>query len=178
MFAILKLGTSIFELGLFGLLIFTLIYARRLDRSIVRLRADREILKDLLEQIGSSIAAAVAATDRLRDQANQGVAALDDACQAAAVSTRKLDELISNATLAASRLRAVVAEDPAPRESEAKAPPHNAPAPAPAAARLAVVPASTERMAAPSSRPAATRRIHKPQSRAERDLARMLLDAS
>lgn len=132
----------------------------------MRLRTDRAALRDLIEQIGSSITAAIAAADRLKDEASHGVAALDDACQAAAVSTRRLDELISTATLVSNQPTPVARVEGASSAEEI------------VALRPVAALGSVERNLVSSPRSAVSRRAQKPQSRAERDLARMLLDAS
>lgn len=172
---LLKIAAWVFEFGLFGLLLITLIYARRLDQSIIRMRADRTILQALVDQIGASITSAIAASDRLKEQAGQSAVMLDDACQTAAVSTRRLDELISQATLIT-------------RYQQPISPPESVPVDSPVAPIGKSEEATTtsptkaqgteDRRVSSSPKSTNLRRTGKPQSRTERDLARMLLDVS
>ena len=170
---LLEFGTWGFQIVLFGLLVFTLIYARRLDRSIIQMRAERQTLQELIDRIGTSVTAAIDATDRLTKQAGESSLALDEACQAAAVATKRLDDAISQAT--------IVANMPPLMERQETVE-------APLKPVMATQPPSTTLMAQPHgvltakphplARPASSRRPVKLQSRAERDLARMLSDVT
>ncbi|OYW11785.1 MAG: hypothetical protein B7Z59_03375, partial [Acidiphilium sp. 37-67-22] len=73
---ILTYGAWGFQSVLFGVLIFTLVYARRLDKSILQMRADRHALQELVDQIGTSVSSAISATERLKEQASQSFTAL------------------------------------------------------------------------------------------------------
>ena len=170
---LLEFGTWGFQVVLFGLLVFTLIYARRLDRSIIQMRAERQTLQELIDRIGTSVTAAIDATDRLTKEAGKSSAVLDEACQAAAVATKRLDDAISQATIVANmpplmeRQEAVEAPLKAamttqPQSTHLIAPPHG------------VLTATPNSLARPSS----SRRSVKLQSRAERDLVRMLADVT
>lgn len=158
-----------FELGLLGLLLTTLIYMRRLDRLLRQMRGDGKTLQSLVQQIGTSITAAIAAADQLKAESKEAVEILEEACATAAVTTRKLDDLIGQATLIAKRplgFPAVAAApiEPVREEIELGAP--------------VVMPLVEVTRPVQPPRVAAPRRAGRPQSRVERDLARMLLDAS
>lgn len=172
----LRLAGWIFEFGLFGLLVATLIYTYRLDRSIGQMRAERSALQALIDQIGTSINAAISATGRLKDQASQSALALDDACQAAEVSTRRLDELISEATLILNR--PPVAERREGKSTSAVMPAISAIKPGQTGGSCSQPAPPPSHSHSSSTRAAASQRSAKQQSRAERELARMLLDAS
>lgn len=176
MMHMIRIAGWIFEFGLFGLLLATLTYARRLDHSIVRMRANGAELQELIEQIGTSINAAISATERLKEQAGASAIALDEACQTAAVSARRLDELISQATLILDRPSLPTRQ--APDLRSATAPAVSTAEPGTNAVGRSASRARVVRKSSSKVRAVASRYSDKPQSRAERDLARMLLDAS
>lgn len=162
--SIIKLTEFVFELGLCCILLVTLAYARRLDRLLNQVRRDREGMESLIGQIGSSIEAAITATDRLQGEASRSGVALEDACDAAAQATRRLDDLISQATLISTSRSVNIPQEQRIRETSARSE-------APPTGQVAVAPGV-------SVCTIALRRGGKPQSRVEQDLARMLVDAS
>lgn len=68
-----------FECVLIAIMIAVIFYARRLDRSLRKIRTDRAELETSLERAGVSIAAAIAAADRLKAEAVEVMAKLDSA---------------------------------------------------------------------------------------------------
>ncbi|HEX7390211.1 MAG TPA: hypothetical protein VF286_08865 [Acidiphilium sp.] len=68
-----------FECALIAIMIAVIFYARRLDRSLRQIRTDRAELDTSLERAGVSIAAAIAAADRLKAEAREVMAKLDSA---------------------------------------------------------------------------------------------------
>lgn len=94
---ILGAAEWIFECVLLAVMIATIIYAKRLDRLLRQIRDDRAALQTLLEQIGVSVAAAVAATDRLKIQSGETSARIASACAAADRTSEMLEQLIDRA---------------------------------------------------------------------------------
>ena len=87
----------VFESVLLAVMIATLTYARRLDRLLRQVRSDRDALQILLEQIGVSVTAAVAAADRLKAQSSETSVRIASACAAADQTGRTLEDLIDRA---------------------------------------------------------------------------------
>lgn len=131
----------IFQSALLAAMIATLAYARRLDRLLRQVRGDRDALQTLLGQIGLSVAAAVAATDRLKVQSSETSAGIAAACADADRACRTLEDLIAHA-------------------------------------RHAAKPQPPEKGRSWSAPPAIERSTIGLTSRTERELARMLADAS
>jgi len=148
-----------FQIGLFCILVATLIYARRLESTLRQVRADQGGLSAMLSQIDAAISAASAAADRLMADSSRVDASLREACDTAEIMTRKLDDLLGRSSL---MMKAQVAPvSPALSGDE------------PLRTRPDHLSASK-----PAMRSLTPRRAAKPHSRAERDLARMLSDAS
>jgi hypothetical protein len=170
---LLEFGTWGFQIVLLGLLVFTLIYARRLDRSIIQMRAERQTLQELIDRIGTSVTAAIDATDRLTKEAGESSIALDEACQAAAAATKRLDDAISQATIVANMPALAERQEAveAPLKPVVVTPPQGTTLMAPPHGVLTAKPN-------PLARTTSSRRPVKLPSRAERDLARMLADAT
>ncbi|CAG4921993.1 unnamed protein product [Acidocella sp. C78] len=170
---ILTYGAWGFQSVLFGVLVFTLVYARRLDKSILQMRADRHALQELVDQIGTSVSSAISATERLKEQAGQSFTALEEACKAAAASTTRLDELISQANIAADTQKRAESKEGFDMSDTSAAVIDLKPQDAVASPRGVLMAKPN-----PLHRSNQSRRPAKLQSRAERDLARMLLDAT
>lgn len=144
----------IFQIGMFGILLATLVYARRLEAMLQRIRRDEGGFQAALPQMDAAISAANAAAERLMADAGRADAGLRQSCDAADAMIRRLDDLLRQAAGAAS-----VGDVAVP------------------VADVEVKPARTAPVR-PPMRSLTPRRSAKPQSRIERDLARMLSDAS
>ncbi|HQT73903.1 MAG TPA: hypothetical protein PLX84_08170, partial [Acidiphilium sp.] len=134
---------------------------------------DRHALQELVDQIGTSVSSAISATERLKEQASQSFTALEEACQAAAASTNRLDQLISQANIAADTQKRAESKEGFDMADATSAVIDLKPQDAVASPRGVLMAKPNPLHRSPQSR-----RPAKLQSRAERDLARMLLDAT